>query len=131
MKHLIEKLKAATGPDHQLFAEVMRDGLGLAHYHDREFIQKVLAFVKVGAWTDAALALVAEVLPTVHGSEPSDGWRVGIERERLAIDGRWLWVAWVRKHARDPIEGEHTSPAIAILIALITAIDKQNTETAT
>ena len=152
MNTLIEKLKAATGPDRELDArlwamefeldwwEPEEGGTAIKVYDPNNGLKTLIGFIDPGkesrnftliekgvpeytASIDAALALAEEVLPPIVGTKSSDGWGVGLERSRVAgTCGNWLWDAYVRKYAQDPIEGAHTSPAIAILIALLNAI---------
>lgn len=140
---LIEKLKAATGPDRELDAEVLalarswtfeREGqtaylvkpddshetVGRYDEHGELYVY-LRDLPHLSASIDAALALVAEVLPGMQSKMVTRATML-IRREHKLYMRTW-------REGEDGIYSEVL--ARYILIALITAIDKQNTETVT
>lgn len=90
LTELLERVKAAAGPDRELFLSVAR-GIVPAYDGALDFRASLNAFVNVRAWESAALALVERVFPeadfdicyrrgklrSVKWYDPKiDGWRV-------------------------------------------------------
>ena len=107
---LIERLRAAEGPDRTVFRDVMV-AVKLRHDEHQKLIDFIYDCINIGAWESAALALVAEVLPGAT-------WLIGNE-------GRFAQAELFGSDANmingRALEGAHKSPVIAILIALLQA----------
>ena len=72
---------------------------------------------------DAALALAERVLPGDPDFEPtgpSVGWKINLYRGMVPapLGG---WIASLRRHASDGVEGSSSSPALALCIAILKA----------
>lgn len=116
MTGLVERLRKATDADRELFLDVCAVlGVKTHGWHD------FLRYLGAKAWTDAALALVAKLLP---------GWRVEnlCEWDDDQLRARGPWNCDLMPKGKDFSGGifgkcPHAPTApLAILAALITAI---------
>ena len=120
---LIDKLRAADGPDRELFYEVINkldvrylicnDNLT---WQEEVFVKRLRGFIDANAWIDAALALVADVLP--ESSWLMDGGKNGDNEFSLypneLIDPHKSYTE------------QHPALCHAILIALLTALEGES-----
>lgn len=130
---LLDRLREAQGPDRELDADIWEAAGNCAH-RDKEYyaVQDDTGFTckdcgidlygvripALSASLDAALALTQEVLPGA-------GWLIGNERGQVDAElfdsqGRWI-------NARRN-QGRHKSPAIALLIALLSALQAKEAD---
>ena len=126
---LIERLEAAGEGSRELDAEIARlsGGQAIARFGDWDCRED-----GTGIWRplpryssslDAALALAERVLPGDPDFEPtgpSVGWKINLYRGMVPapLGG---WIASLRRHASDGVEGSSSSPALALCIAILKA----------
>lgn len=75
---------------------------------------------------DAITSLIERVLPPIEGfsDKPSEGWKFGVGRG--LVPG--LWTGWMRKHAEDGVNKMAKTPALALCLALVSALIAQEGE---
>lgn len=113
LKELIERVKAATGPDRELDEDIRIhfDPVGSVFYSESKAYTGSI---------DAALALVERCLP---------GWTVA----RMSQGDNRLWTVELREgfltsYGKVVIQPDHwqgTTLPLAIILALLTALDKK------
>ena len=143
---LIEKLEAASEPSRELDAEVAVALEGWEWHgggEPREFQRFAGHWKKPGeegygtlegqlckcaesgnsepppytSSLDAAVALVERVLPPLYGGTlPAYGWKWGVYKTLY-------WTAWVREHGDEGVEVMRKTPALALCIALLRALE--------
>ena len=78
---------------------------------------------------DAALALAERILPgdpDFQPTGPSVGWKINLYRGMVPapLGG---WIATVRRHASDGFDGSAPTPALALCIAILRALNLNET----
>lgn len=111
---LLERVEGATGPDRDLDSMIwceVANNTGIVFPDEKPGAPKIADHIKpYTSSLDAVLALVEEKLP---------GWRPGIIRE-----GRAEWSAFIfSPKATDPKDHFAPTPALALLKALLTALE--------
>jgi hypothetical protein len=117
LSHLKRQIDAAGEVTPALILEILKAaypsaGRGPSAAH----AQAIHSFIRNGAWTDAALALIAVALPQ---------WRL----RRIGNEGRQWWCALERGHpmtwAGPEVDESHENMTLALLKAFITALSRE------
>jgi hypothetical protein len=112
ISQLADKLRDADTVTSELFSDVMRDGCSRLQSlrRTKDFV-RLEQLVQSGAWTDAALSLLALEAPQWHLRRlvlDAGEWHCALSRQRELPD--WL---------DQPVEICHTDLSLAILTALV------------
>jgi hypothetical protein len=110
---LEQRLRAAPALTPDLMSDVISQACTRLPALNATAKAKVAHLIDIGAWTDAALALLEFEIPQ---------WKI---RRRVCEDGAWLcslskWP-WIPLDFDDLVEASHASLPIAILLALFEA----------
>lgn len=127
---LIERLERATGANRDLYYAVCRavEGIWGSDEDCRAADEcEMPAPPCVTSSLDAALALVERVLPgskNWKNASPSTGWKINLYRGMTPTnDPNGFWEVQIREHATDPAWCAAKTPALAVLIALLRALN--------
>jgi hypothetical protein len=131
---LIERVRKLTGPDRETDAAVA-DLLYPLPAPRWPFVEGSLtdaATLPVTSSVDAVLGLAERILPVpdtwTKTSPPSSGWKMLLYRGMTPTGAPYgHWTAMIRRHAAPENDQLAATPALAILLALLTALQTGET----
>ncbi len=119
--HRLSRLKRQIGAARQVTPAMMTEILKTAcptaaRGSPTEHAERIHSFIRNGAWTDAALALIAFALPR---------WRL----RRIGNEDRQWWCALECGHpmrwAEPEVDERHEDMTLALLKALVTGLSRE------
>lgn len=125
---LRERVESATGPSEELDREIHEALVGSAWFSSPVLMKPAYLVKPVTASVDAVLALAELKLPALPsfaaGSPPSSGWKISLYRGMIPSGSpHAFWEAMIRAHATQPPNHTGPTPALALLAALLAALD--------